>query len=83
MYTGHVTVTWKDLIPLYTLCQRLKMRGDITKQLLINIRNQYQTNISIIIQCWIPAQSVGKLIIKTRNLYFIIKHVMLKMVQLN
>ena len=58
MYTGHVTVTSKDLIPLYTLCQRLKMRGDIKKQLLINIRNQYQTNISMIIPYLIQAQSV-------------------------
>ena len=50
MYTGHVTVESKDLIPLYTLCQRLKMKGDIRKQLLINIRNQYQSNNNILIK---------------------------------
>ena len=71
MYTDHVTVTSKDLIPLYTLCQRLKMRGDIKKQLLINIRNQYQTNVSVIISYLLQSQSVENESLK-KEIYTII-----------
>ena len=58
MYSGRVTVTAPDLIPLFTLCERLKMKGDIKKQLLINIRRQFRDNPNMIIPYLSQAISV-------------------------
>ena len=71
MYTGHVTVTEKDLIPLFTLIERLKMKGDIKKQLLINIRAQIETNNDALIQFLNQSDAVEATAIK-EEIYAII-----------
>eukprot|EP01084_Bolivina_argentea_P260555 440045_1 len=58
MYTGHVTVTSKDLIPLFTLVERLKMKGDIKKQLLLNIRKQYKSSNDVLIPYLLQSKNV-------------------------
>eukprot|EP01083_Nonionella_stella_P081040 223028_1 len=91
MYTGRVTVTAKDLIPLYTLVERLKMKGDILKQLWINIRNQYTANASVLVPYLVQSESVEAYAVK-QEIYAAItkraerkqlKHVALQKLTLN
>lgn len=58
MYSGHVTVTSNDLIPLYTLVERLRMKGDVQKQLMLNIGHQLKCNKSLFVQYLMQAKTL-------------------------